>query len=187
MGGERLPWFCSGDLKTSQNADQSCYFAVCTMKETHTLILSLLHTHTPHCACQAQSTGYLGSKKRGRTKFNQAIDLRVCLKMEGKCVCARACVSSHSTPCQGPLLSETTLQVLLFKGLSAASVAAAGELSWFLRCGRTAIVTSSSNVLRDSVWVKLRLTRFNPSFAEYQRYNKTSRRGLHLQKSTLVS
>ncbi len=40
----------------------------------------------------------------------------------GVCLCSCMCVSSHSTPCQGPLLSKTTLQVLLFKGLSAASL-----------------------------------------------------------------
>lgn len=47
------------------------------------------------------------------------------------CVRVLVCVSSHSTACQGPLLSKTTSQVLLFKGVSAASVTAAGELSLF--------------------------------------------------------
>lgn len=58
-------------------------------KNTHlcSFFITQAHTHIAHCVCQAQSAGPPGSTK-GRTKFNHAIDLRVCLKIECVCVCA---------------------------------------------------------------------------------------------------
>ena len=148
MAGEHLPWFHSGVWRGSQNVDQNRYFTVCTMRETHILTLSATHTHThthTHTRACARAHTHTHTHTHNTLRLPSPIN-RTPGEQEGEnqiqsgywfegvcaCVCVCACVfaSSHSTACQGPLLSKATLQVLLFKGLSAASAAAAGELSF---------------------------------------------------------
>ena len=149
MAGEHLPWFYSGDWRASQNADQNRYFTVCTMRETHIPTLSNTHTMLRLPSPINRTPGEQEGENQIQSGYwFEGVCVCVCIKEKCVCVCvcARVCVrarvcscscscvfaTSHSTACQGPLLSKATLQVLLFKGLSAASAAAAGELS-FLR------------------------------------------------------
>lgn len=69
----------------------------------------------------------------------------------------------------------------LFKGVSEAHEAAAGELSCLLCCSRTVIVVPLSKVLQVTAWVKLRLTCLNPTFAEHEYHCKPLQQRPRLQ------
>lgn len=69
----------------------------------------------------------------------------------------------------------------LFKGVSEAHEAAAGELSCLLCCSRTVIAVPLSKVLQVTAWVKLRLTCLNPTFAEHEYHCKTLQQRPRLQ------
>ena len=158
MAAECLAWFCSRGLERRSECQIGVTALLCVQLKEHTLSFA-----APPWS------------KRGTIKINPQIDfesvcgvwkwrqsalvsLRVLVSLRlSECALTLSCIS------QGPLWSKTTLQVLLFKGVSAAGVSAAGARS-FQPCGDGNILERPSS---SKPWVKLSVTRFSTSLAEY--------------------
>ena len=162
-----------------------CYTYTHTHTHTHTHTRARAHTHT-----HTHNTLRLPSpinRTPGEQEGENQIQSGYWFEGVCACVCVLLCLHRHTQQhVKAHFCLKQPYKYFYLKDYQQL-VRLQLESSLSPRCSGTAIVTSLSNVLQDTVWVKPRLTCSNTGFAEYQYYYKTSRWGPHLQKSTLVS